>query len=155
MSICLSPIVSTSIIRFSFQQTNFFSTLRNFPVTTFPTFLPLVYPTNNNNNNNNDISGTSSSASTYDSSTITIEEFLWKIYDINNTSNSNEKIDNSPYLSITDYAEAYRTGKTTPLIVAQNLLKVIQQFDQGATPLRAFVSIIEEDLMEQGTSSFL
>jgi Asp-tRNA(Asn)/Glu-tRNA(Gln) amidotransferase A subunit family amidase len=50
------------------------------------------------------------------------------------------------FTSIMDYSEAYRSGKTNPIAVAETILHAIATSDGGMKPLRAFVQINEEEV---------
>jgi Asp-tRNA(Asn)/Glu-tRNA(Gln) amidotransferase A subunit family amidase len=52
-----------------------------------------------------------------------------------------------------DFARAYRSGRITPLQVAQRLLDVLQNLEGSAVPLRPLVAWEEEDLLEQARAS--
>jgi Asp-tRNA(Asn)/Glu-tRNA(Gln) amidotransferase A subunit family amidase len=55
----------------------------------------------------------------------------------------------NPYVSIRDYAEAYRSGKTTPVEVARNVLEAITASDRLEYPLRAFIAVDRDDVLSQ------
>ncbi len=55
--------------------------------------------------------------------------------------------------TVFDYAEAYRWGSTTPLEVAQNLLKAVAAGDAADPPLRAMIAIDEQDVLQQAEAS--
>jgi Asp-tRNA(Asn)/Glu-tRNA(Gln) amidotransferase A subunit family amidase len=54
-----------------------------------------------------------------------------------------------PYVTIRDYADAYRNGVTTPLAVAEKVLAAISQSDAAEPPLRAFIANNREDVLAQ------
>lgn len=58
-----------------------------------------------------------------------------------------------PYRRAQDYAEAYRSGKTTPVEVAKRILAAIKESDKGDPPLRAFIAVNEKDVMAQAEAS--
>jgi len=58
-----------------------------------------------------------------------------------------------PFCSIRDYSEAYRSGKITPQDIAENVLKAIQESDQHAPPLRAFIANDREDVLAQARAA--
>ncbi|MBM3154977.1 MAG: amidase [Chloroflexi bacterium] len=58
-----------------------------------------------------------------------------------------------PYQTAKDYAEAYRTGKTTPVEVARKILDAIKESDRSTPPLRAFIAINEKNVIEQAEAS--
>ena len=51
--------------------------------------------------------------------------------------------------SIPDFVTAYRSGRTTPLKVAQRILDVIRNLESSAVPLRPLVAWDEENLLRQ------
>ncbi len=51
--------------------------------------------------------------------------------------------------TVADFAHAYRSGRTTPLKVAQRLLDVIRNLESSAVPLRPLVAWDEENLLRQ------
>ncbi|MBK8780401.1 MAG: amidase [Anaerolineales bacterium] len=57
------------------------------------------------------------------------------------------------FVSIFDFAKAYRDGKTTPEEVAKNILATIRRSDKGDTPLKAFIAVNEDDVMRQARES--
>ncbi|MDR3573065.1 MAG: amidase [Anaerolineaceae bacterium] len=58
-----------------------------------------------------------------------------------------------PFCSITDYAQAYRSGKITPPAIAEKVLKSIQESDEHTPPLRAFIANDREDVLAQAKAS--
>ena len=58
-----------------------------------------------------------------------------------------------PFCSISDYTQAYRTGKITPEDIAENVLKAIQESDQHNPPLRAFIANNRQDVLAQAKDS--
>jgi Asp-tRNA(Asn)/Glu-tRNA(Gln) amidotransferase A subunit family amidase len=54
---------------------------------------------------------------------------------------------------IRDYARLYRQGVTTPLEVAESALAAIQESDQLAPPMRIFVAVNREDILEQARAA--
>ena len=59
----------------------------------------------------------------------------------------------TPFTSVRDYAEAYRTGATTPLEVAEKILAAIAASDAAPLPLRAFIANDREDVMAQAQAA--
>lgn len=74
---------------------------------------------------------------------LSCEEFLEEVLDLNTP-------ENSPFVSVCDYAMAYRKGKTTPLIVAHNVIQAIEKSSSGDAPLNAFINVHTSDILEQG-----
>lgn len=60
---------------------------------------------------------------------------------------------NFPFKTIADYAEAYRSGKTTPMEVAEKVIFSIISSDQAEPPLRAFIALYREDVVAQAQAS--
>lgn len=56
-------------------------------------------------------------------------------------------------ISVRDFFEAYRTGRKTPLEVAQALLEVVERSNQGQRALRAVIAIQREDVLKQAEAS--
>jgi len=77
--------------------------------------------------------------------TLSAEEFLSSVQEENARS--------SPFLSVSDYARAYRTRKVTPLDVANKVLASIKKLDEGDLPLRAFINVNREDVLRQARIS--
>ncbi len=61
--------------------------------------------------------------------------------------------DGFPYRTARDYAEAYRLGKLSPVEAAEHTLAAIEASDQGDTPLRAFIAVKREDVLEQAQAT--
>ncbi|MFN8381422.1 MAG: amidase [Anaerolineales bacterium] len=57
------------------------------------------------------------------------------------------------FVSIFDFAKAYRDGTTTPEEVAKNVLTSIRRSDKGDLPLKAFIAVNEDDVMRQARES--
>jgi hypothetical protein len=57
------------------------------------------------------------------------------------------------HLSIHNYAEGYRSGRFTPEMVAENILKAIENSDDGERPLRAFIAVHTDDVLAQARAS--
>lgn len=55
--------------------------------------------------------------------------------------------------TIADYHAAYRSARTTPVAVAERVLALVAQGDQGATPLKAFVALDADDVRAQAKAS--
>ncbi|MEW6405530.1 MAG: amidase, partial [Chloroflexota bacterium] len=53
------------------------------------------------------------------------------------------------YPTIRDYAQAYRSGKTTPEEVAQKVLDAIEASNAASPPLRAVIASHREDVLKQ------
>jgi hypothetical protein len=62
---------------------------------------------------------------------------------------ANQMIQDSPFTTVRDYAEAYRAGRVTPEQVAEQVLAAIAKSDEGERPLRAFIAINREDVLRQ------
>jgi Asp-tRNA(Asn)/Glu-tRNA(Gln) amidotransferase A subunit family amidase len=60
---------------------------------------------------------------------------------------------NFPFKTIADFSEAYTSGKTTPLEVAEKVIFSIVSSDQSKPPLRAFIALYREDVMAQAQAS--
>ena len=60
---------------------------------------------------------------------------------------------NFPFKTIADYTEAYSSGKTTPLEVAEKVIFSIVSSDQSQPPLRAFIALYREDVLAQAQAS--
>jgi Asp-tRNA(Asn)/Glu-tRNA(Gln) amidotransferase A subunit family amidase len=58
-----------------------------------------------------------------------------------------------PFKTLSDYARAYRQGKTTPVEVAGRVLECIAESDKGVPPLRAFIANNREDVLAQAQAS--
>jgi Asp-tRNA(Asn)/Glu-tRNA(Gln) amidotransferase A subunit family amidase len=59
----------------------------------------------------------------------------------------------APFPTIRTFAEAYRTGETTPEAVAERLLAAIAASDAGAQPLRAFIAVRRDDVLAQARAA--
>ena len=57
------------------------------------------------------------------------------------------------FVSIFDFAKAYRDGITTPEEVAKKVLDAIATSDSGNAPLKAFIAVNREDVMRQARES--
>ena len=55
--------------------------------------------------------------------------------------------------TVADYAAAYRAGTTTPLAVAERVLAAIASSDAATPPLRAFISVLRDDVVAQARAS--
>lgn len=64
-----------------------------------------------------------------------------------------DKAEGMPYRTARDYAAAYHSKKTTPVEVAQKILDAIKESDKGNLPLRAFVDIMEHEVLKQAEAS--
>jgi Asp-tRNA(Asn)/Glu-tRNA(Gln) amidotransferase A subunit family amidase len=58
-----------------------------------------------------------------------------------------------PFASIREYANAYRSGATTPVEVAERILAAIQTSDASSRPLRAFIASDREDVLSQASAA--
>lgn len=61
--------------------------------------------------------------------------------------------DGFQFPTVLQYAEAYRTGKTDPVTVAQRVLDAIRRSDSGETPLRAMIAVREDDVLAQAEAA--
>ena len=59
----------------------------------------------------------------------------------------------SGFRSVRDLAQAFRSGDTTPLKIARQLLDAIAKGDRGERPLRAFSAIDQAEVLAQATAS--
>ncbi len=57
------------------------------------------------------------------------------------------------YLTARDYAKAYRDGTLSPLEVAERVLAAIQASDQGEAPLRTFIAVNRQDVLNQAQAA--
>ncbi len=57
------------------------------------------------------------------------------------------------FVTVRDYAAAYRSGKTTPEEIARRVLDAIRQSDAGEQPLRAFIASKADDVLAQGRAA--
>lgn len=55
--------------------------------------------------------------------------------------------------TVRDFADAYRSGRTTPVEVAERVLAAIAASDQLTPPMRAFIAVNHDDLMRQACES--
>jgi len=53
------------------------------------------------------------------------------------------------FATVLDYAKAYRDGKSTPEEVAKKVLDAIEASNSSTPPLRAFIAVNREDVMQQ------
>ncbi len=60
---------------------------------------------------------------------------------------------NFPFQKITDYANAYRKGETTPLEVAEKVLVAIEQSKNSTPDLKLFIAVYREDVLMQAKAS--
>ncbi|MCC6810786.1 MAG: amidase [Deltaproteobacteria bacterium] len=58
-----------------------------------------------------------------------------------------------PRPRVRDYAAAYRSGSVSPELVADRILAAIERADQGSKPLRAFISVLKDDVRAQAKKS--
>lgn len=58
-----------------------------------------------------------------------------------------------PWASVKDFAQAYRSGASTPLSVAENVLAAVETSNAATPPLRAVIATNREDLLKQATAS--
>ncbi len=59
----------------------------------------------------------------------------------------------SPFITVDDYAAAYRDGGLTPLTVAERLLESVAAADRRDPPLRPFIACQPDDLLEQARAA--
>ncbi|MCX6056069.1 MAG: amidase [Chloroflexi bacterium] len=59
----------------------------------------------------------------------------------------------NPYQTIMDYARAYRSGESTPLVVAEKVLEAIQASEEGSKELRLFIAVYRDNVIEQAQAS--
>jgi len=59
----------------------------------------------------------------------------------------------SPFHTAEEYASAYRSGRTTPLAVAEGFLSALNETEQLDPPMRVFISQDPEDLLEMARAS--
>ena len=59
----------------------------------------------------------------------------------------------APIPAVGDYVQAYRSGATTPLQMAERLIRAIAATDSGDTPLHAVISSMDLDLRHQAEAS--
>ena len=59
----------------------------------------------------------------------------------------------TPFATILDYANAYRSGSVTPLEVAERVLAALEKSEAAQPPLRAFIANNPEDLRGQARAS--
>ena len=57
------------------------------------------------------------------------------------------------FMSAHDYAEAYRSGDLTPESVAEKVLQSIEASDQIDPPLRAFIAVNEDNVLQQAKAA--
>eukprot|EP01137_Pigoraptor_chileana_P011564 Opistho-2@62646 len=57
------------------------------------------------------------------------------------------------FATANDYHEAYIAGRLTPETVAERILSAIEKSDIDPRPLRAFISVIRDDVMAQAAAS--
>ncbi len=55
--------------------------------------------------------------------------------------------------SVSDYADAYASGRTTPLDVAQRMLSATAESERREPPLRVFIKQSQRDVLEQAEAS--
>ncbi len=58
-----------------------------------------------------------------------------------------------PYRTASDYAAAYRHGDLSPLEAAEAVLAAIEASEHGGAPLRAFIAIRREDVLDQARAA--
>ncbi len=61
--------------------------------------------------------------------------------------------DDWPFETASDFVEAYGRGETTPSEVAERLLRVAAELDEGKTPLRALINRDPDDLRTQARAA--
>lgn len=57
------------------------------------------------------------------------------------------------FQSVFDFAKAYRDGTTTPVKVAEAVIKAIKASNNGKTPLRAIINSNEQDIINQAKAA--
>jgi len=57
------------------------------------------------------------------------------------------------FAGIADYAEAYRSGRSSPTQVVQRLLQAVTASEQRTPPMRVFIALSEKDVLEQARHS--
>jgi Asp-tRNA(Asn)/Glu-tRNA(Gln) amidotransferase A subunit family amidase len=57
------------------------------------------------------------------------------------------------FATVLDYADAYRKGVTTPEQVAHKVLEAIQASESATPPLRAFIRMDQEDVLQQARAA--
>jgi len=57
------------------------------------------------------------------------------------------------FAGVKDYAEAYRSGKTTSEAVAGHVLRAVDESEGGTRPLRAMIACDHDDVMDQAKAS--
>lgn len=62
-------------------------------------------------------------------------------------------VPSSPFTSVRDYANAYRSGQTTPAVVAERIWQAIAGTEQRQPPLRIFIATDQDDLISQAEAS--
>lgn len=67
--------------------------------------------------------------------------------------NLQRKPDNFPYRTMSDYARAYRSGETTPLEVAEKVLKAISSSEKSSIDLKLFIAVYRDDVLAQAKAS--
>lgn len=55
--------------------------------------------------------------------------------------------------TISDYAQAYRQGKITPLEIAQKIIQAMDESDHHQPPLKAFIACQSDDLLKQAEAA--
>lgn len=63
------------------------------------------------------------------------------------------KPDYFPYRTIADYARSYRSGDTTPMEVAENVLAAIIASEKSTPDLKLFIAVYREDVLAQAKAS--
>ncbi len=57
------------------------------------------------------------------------------------------------FQSVFDFANAYRNGSTTPVAVAEEVIKAIKTSNEDKTPLHAIINSSEQDILKQAKAS--
>ncbi len=60
---------------------------------------------------------------------------------------------NLPYPTALDYSTKYQNGETTPIEVAEQVLRNIKSSEQGEQPLRIFIALNRDDLFSQADAA--
>eukprot|EP00026_Physarum_polycephalum_P004915 Phypoly_transcript_04941.p1 GENE.Phypoly_transcript_04941~~Phypoly_transcript_04941.p1 ORF type:complete len:606 (+),score=113.87 Phypoly_transcript_04941:197-2014(+) len=129
------PVVGPFLISLLFK-TNFFHTLRNLQMTCGPTYQPSVHDFKKET----------------DSSDISAEDFLQRENE-NVGKNQDSSSEKPVFTTVGDYARAYRKGDTTPSEVARKGIQALKENDKTNKPIRAIISLIESDVMQQATAA--
>lgn len=64
-----------------------------------------------------------------------------------------EKTTGFPFRTMMDYARAYRSGETTPLEVAEQVLAAIKASEQANPNMKLFIAVYDDNVLEQAKAS--